>query len=252
MTLFQRSIMPVQKKSIVIFSGAGLSAESGIPTFRDSGGLWEQHRVEDVASPQGWRRNRSLVLDFYAQRFLKQQGCQPNPAHHAIAELSRIHSVTNITQNIDTLLERAGCEEVWHLHGRIDRQKCEEHYSTAFPDESGADCDFRSQIEQPIRLGDTCPKCGAQLRPDIVWFGEPVDMRDALLQTLVRTADIFIGVGTSAQVYPAAGLIPLFRRTQEKYFIDPYPNREVLEGFQVMQGSASVQMPLLTKKLLEF
>jgi NAD-dependent deacetylase len=235
---------------IVVFSGAGLSAESGIPTFRDSGGLWEQHRVEDVASPEGWVRDRSLVLQFYAMRFLKQKQCLPNPAHRAIAELSKHHSVTNITQNIDTLLERSGCSTVWHLHGRIDIQKCEFHQSLAFPFDEGFECDYRSAIEQPIRLGDTCPKCGGQLRPDIVWFGEPVDMREEYLTELVRSADMFIGIGTSAQVYPAAGILPMFRRTSEKYFIDPNPNEDLLEGYTVLKGSASEQLPKLVRMLI--
>lgn len=237
--------------NIVIFSGAGLSTESGIPTFRDSGGLWEQHRIEDVASPEGWQKNRKLVLDFYAMRFLKQAECQPNPAHHAIAKLSQHYTITNITQNIDTLLERAGCENVWHLHGRIDIQKCEFHHSLAFQFDSNFDCDYKSQIVKPIKLGEECPQCGGQLRPDIVWFGEPVDMRDEFLRQLIKSADIFIGVGTSAQVYPAAGLLPMFRRTKEKYFIDPHPNYELLDGYTVLQGSASEQLPKLVGKLLE-
>ncbi|MCK9409089.1 MAG: Sir2 family NAD-dependent protein deacetylase [Bacteriovoracaceae bacterium] len=236
--------------NIVIFSGAGLSAESGIPTFRDSGGLWEQHRIEDVASPEGWAQNKSMLLDFYAIRFHKQQACLPNPAHHAIADLSQHHTVTNITQNIDTLLERAGCKSVWHLHGRIDLQKCEYHHSLSFPYDTKYECDYRSLIERPILLGDECPKCGGQLRPDIVWFGEPVEMREDFLAELVELTDIFIGVGTSAQVYPAAGILSLFRRTEEKYFIDPHPNYEVLNGYQVIQGSASEQLPALVKRLL--
>jgi len=239
------------KLHIVIFSGAGLSTESGIPTFRDSGGLWEQHRIEDVASPEGWMRNKKLVLDFYAMRFAKQAECLPNPAHLAIAELSARHAVVNITQNIDTLLERAGCENVWHLHGRIDMQKCEYHHSLSFPYDTQFECDYRSSITKPIRLGDECPKCGGQLRPDIVWFGEPVDMREDQLSEIVNTADIFIGVGTSAQVYPAAGMLPLFRRTQEKYFIDPHPNYEVLDGYHVLKGSASEQLPALVRRLLD-
>jgi NAD-dependent deacetylase len=237
-------------KTIIIFSGAGLSTESGIPTFRDSGGLWENHRIEDVASPEGWRRNPKLVLDFYALRFHKQNECLPNPAHRAIAQLAKNHTVVNITQNIDTLLERAGCETVWHLHGRIDLQKCENHFSLAFPGDDHFDCDFKSQISTPIKRGDRCSKCGGHLRPDIVWFGEPVDMREEYLMELVRSAEIFIGVGTSAQVYPAAGLLPMFRRTREKYFIDPNPNYDVLDGYQVIQGSASEQFPKLVAKLL--
>lgn len=237
--------------NIVIFSGAGLSTESGIPTFRDSGGLWEQHRIEDVASPDGWRRNKKLVLDFYAMRFFKQSQCLPNPAHHAIAQLSKQHTVTNITQNIDTLMERAGCEHVWHLHGRIDIQKCEFHHSLNFPSEYDSECDFKSLIETPIQLGDQCPKCGGQLRPDIVWFGEPVDMREEFLMDQIPSADIFIGVGTSAQVYPAAGLLPMFRRTREKYFIDPNPNYDLLDGYTVLKGSASKELPKLAEKLLD-
>ncbi len=236
--------------NIVIFSGAGLSTESGIPTFRDSGGLWEEHRIEDVASPEGWARDKKLVLDFYRMRFTKQLECTPNPAHEAIARLSTHHHVTNITQNIDTLLERAGSENVWHLHGRIDMQKCEFHHSLAFAFDPDFECDYKSIITRPIALGDLCPKCGGQLRPDIVWFGEPVDMRENLLMDLVRNADIFIGIGTSAQVYPAAGLLPMFRRTKEKYFIDPNPNYELLDGFTVLKGTASEQMPKLTEKLL--
>lgn len=235
--------------NIVLFSGAGLSAESGIPTFRDSGGLWEQHRIEDVASPEGWRRDPDLVLNFYAMRFHAQNRCQPNAAHHAIAELSRQHTLLNITQNIDTLLERAGCENVWHLHGRIDQQKCEFHHSLAFDESSECECDFRSRIAEPVRKGDHCPKCGGQLRPDIVWFGEPVEMREEVLRDAVRRAEVFIGVGTSALVYPAAGLLPMFRRTPEKYFIDPHPNDEMLEGFTVLQGSASEHLPQLVKTL---
>ncbi|MHB1050874.1 MAG: SIR2 family NAD-dependent protein deacylase [Bacteroidota bacterium] len=236
--------------NIVVFSGAGLSTESGIPTFRDSGGLWEQHRIEDVASPEGWARNKQLVLDFYGMRYVKQRECQPNPAHHAIAGLSARYRVVNITQNIDTLLERAGNENVWHLHGRIDMQKCEFHFSLAFDDDTEYSCDYRSSIEKPIRFGDCCPRCGGQLRPDIVWFGEPVDMRQEYLNELVESTDIFIGVGTSAQVYPAAGLLPLFRRTKEKYFIDPHPNYELLDGFTVLKGSASEQMPRLVSTLI--
>lgn len=238
------------KPLIVVFSGAGVSAESGIPTFRDSGGLWEQHRIEDVASPEGWARNKKMVLDFYAMRYLKQRECVPNPAHLALAQLSQKYTVVNITQNIDTLLERAGNETVWHLHGRIDMQKCEYHHSLASDNDPEYSCDFRSAIEQPIRIGDLCPRCGSQLRPDIVWFGEPVDMRETYVMELIAAAQIFIGVGTSAQVYPAAGLLPLFRRVREKYFIDPHPHHGMLDGFTILLGSASEHVPRLVSSLL--
>ncbi len=237
------------KKTIIIFSGAGLSAESGISTFRDSAGLWEQHRIEDVASPEGWQRNKKLVLDFYAGRFAKAMACTPNPAHAAIASLQDDFDVVNITQNIDTLLERAGAKNVWHLHGRIDFQKCEHHFSI-FAD-ADFNCDYRTQISSPTKQGDLCPKCGGQLRPDVVWFGEAVDMRHDYLQMLMSKAVIFIGVGTSAQVYPAAGLLPLFRVTPEKYFVDPRPAYDVLDGFEVLEGTASHHVPLLVKRLTE-
>lgn len=235
--------------TIVVFSGAGLSAESGVPTFRDSNGLWEQHRVEDVASPEGWVRNRRLVLNFYAQRFLKERECLPNAAHTAIGSLSARFRVVNITQNIDTLLERGGSTEVWHLHGRVDYQKCERHYSIGF---GGGDpvCEYRTPITEPIKEGDLCPECGGHLRPDVVWFGEAVDMRENRLEDLVRTASVFIGIGTSALVYPAAGLLPLFRHTPERYFIDPAPNYDMLSGFIVLEGRAAEQMPKLAARLL--
>ncbi len=237
-------------KTIVVFSGAGLSAESGIPTFRDSGGLWEEHRVEDVASPEGWERDRALVLNFYEQRFLRGLQCRPNPAHEAIAQLASRYNVVNITQNIDTLLERAGSERVWHLHGRIDYRKCEFHHSIPAYDDSTFSCDYREQIASPIKLGDNCPKCGSQLRPDVVWFGEAVDMRQEYLDELVKRADIFIGVGTSAQVYPAASLIPLFRGAGLKFFIDPHPAYDVLDGFEILKGAASERVPPLAARLL--
>jgi NAD-dependent deacetylase len=235
--------------TIVVFSGAGLSAESGVPTFRDSNGLWEQHRVEDVASPEGWKRNRAMVLNFYAQRFLKERQCEPNAAHTAIGSLSGKFRVVNITQNIDTLLERGGSDEVWHLHGRVDFQKCERHYSIGFWND-GSMCGYRTRITQPIRQGDLCPDCGAHLRPDVVWFGEAVDMHEEQLEDLVRSASIFIGIGTSALVYPAAGLLPIFSRTPEKYFIDPEPNYEMLAGYTVLKGRAAEQMPMLAEKLM--
>jgi len=202
-------------RKIVIFSGAGLSAESGIPTFRDLRGLWENYRIEEVASPLGWSQNQKLVLDFYAQRFVQMQACQPNAAHHAIAQLADRFEVICITQNIDTLLEQAGVKEVWHLHGRIDYQKCEWHWEIP-PLDAEWHCNYKAEITQPTQLGDLCPKCGKQLRPDVVWFGEAVDMRVSQLYAIAPEVDIFIGVGTSAQVYPAAGLLTFFEYVPPK------------------------------------
>jgi NAD-dependent deacetylase len=234
---------------IVIFSGAGLSAESGVPTFRDSNGLWEQHRVEDVASPDGWKRNAELVLKFYGERLEKMKTCLPNAAHQAIASLESQHEVINITQNIDTLLEQAGATTVWHLHGRIDTAKCEYHHEI-FGFNPHYLCDYKSPITKPITLADTCPKCNARVRPDVVWFGESVDMREDYLEELVETADVFIGVGTSAQVYPAAGLLTLFHDTPRKIFIDPNPAYAALHGFEVLAAKAADAFPDLVKRLV--
>jgi NAD-dependent deacetylase len=236
-------------KKVVIFSGAGLSAESGIATFRDMGGLWENHRIEDVASPLGWMKNQALVLDFYAQRFIQMQKCQPNAAHNAIAKLATIFDVVCMTQNIDTLLEQAGVKNVWHLHGQIDYQKCEWHFSIP-PMDAKWQCDYRDLITKPIKLGERCPKCRKLLRPDVVWFGEAVDMRVDTLYEIVSKVDIFIGVGTSAQVYPAANLLRFFGEVKEKYFIDPNPNCTMFEGFTVIRGTASEQMPELVEQLI--
>jgi NAD-dependent deacetylase len=167
----------------------------------------------------------------------------------AIARLQNIFDVVNITQNIDTLLERAGAKNVWHLHGRIDFQKCELHYSIPAYDDTSYSCNYRTHIDSPTKLGDSCPQCGSQLRPDVVWFGEAVDMRQEYLEELMKTADLFIGIGTSAQVYPAAGLLPLFKRTKQKYFIDPHPAYDMLDGFEVMKGAASEEMPKLATAL---
>lgn len=235
-------------KKIVVFSGAGLSAESGIPTFRDSGGLWENYSLEDVATPLGWMRDPKLVLDFYAQRLVQMQQCQPNAAHKAIAKLANCFEVICITQNIDTLLEQAGVRDVWHVHGRIDYHKCEWHFSIP-PMDADWQCDYRAQISKPTQLGDLCPKCGKQLRPDVVWFGEAVDMRVDELYEIVDHVDVFIGVGTSAQVYPAANLLRFFGNVAEKYFIDPNPAYSELHGFNVIADTAAAKMPELVEVL---
>jgi NAD-dependent deacetylase len=235
---------------IVVFSGAGLSAESGIPTFRDALGLWEAHRIEDVATPGGWSRDRGLVLRFYAQRFARLQTCKPNPGHLALAALERTHDVHHITQNVDTLLESAGASQVWHLHGRLDQAKCEWHQAIPIRPRSRYRCHYLTTLQQPIALGDCCPWCGGQLRPNVVWFEEAVDMREAELQHLIATADVFIGVGTSAQVYPAAGLLQLFADTPRRWFVDPQPEFSLLRAYDVLRGTASQQLPRLVDELL--
>lgn len=236
-------------KKIVIFSGAGLSVESGIPAFRGTNGLWDNYPVEEVATPLGWIQNREKVLNFYEQVFYKMQQCEPNAGHFAIAKLSQQFKVYCFTQNIDTLLEKAGVQEVWHLHGRIDFNKCEWHYDIP-PLYADWQCNYKAQISQPTQLGDLCPKCGKQLRPDVVWFGEAVDMHVEQLYEIVNQVDIFIGVGTSATVYPAANLLRFFANVPEKYFIDPDPNFDALFGYEVLVGTATEKLPKLVNQLI--
>jgi len=182
------------QEHIVVLTGAGISAESGLSTFRDSGGLWEQHSVYDVATPEAFERNRDLVLRFYNERRRQLLSVQPNPAHRLLAELESRYRVTVVTQNVDDLHERGGSSNVLHLHGELTKAR-----SSAYP-ELTYDIGYRD-----IQPGDTCDR-GTQLRPHIVWFGEEVPMLDAAAD-VVRTADHLLIVGTSLQVYPAAGLV---------------------------------------------
>ncbi len=254
--------MPHQR-TIVCLSGAGLSQESGIPTFRDKNGLWENHRFEDVASHEGWQRDKALVLRFYNERLKAVAAARPNKAHLALARLQQKFNVINITQNIDPLLELAGCQHVWHLHGEIMKKKCEWHNEIAVS-QTGFDCDYKVASTTPFALGELCPRCQGQLRPDVVWFGEAVQMEsmqievdgkaetlslDDLCQEVKRYNGVFICVGTSAQVYPAASLIPYFARTPHKYIVDKDPIQ--VDGFTVLQGSAGEQLERLADRLLE-
>lgn len=243
----------MSKKMIVVFSGAGLSAESGIPTFRDSNGLWEQHRVEDVASQDGWQRDKQLVLNFYEQRLKGVKACKPNEAHKSIARLQEKYEVINITQNIDDLLERAGCINVTHLHGTVNRRKCEWHKDISNLDgDNHFICDYKVPQETPVKLGEKCPKCEGQLRPDVVWFGEAVDLNYMWIRTLcgeVKYNDgVFICIGTSAQVHPAAALIPLFSQVKNKYIIDKKTFK--VADYTLLEGNASEKMKELADKLL--
>ncbi len=233
-------------KTVVVFSGAGLSKESGIPTFRDSlDGLWEQFKIEDVATPQGWKKDKQTVLDFYAARWRNVKDCEPNPAHYAIAKLQEKFKVVNITQNIDDLLERAGCQNVWHLHGQINQRKCEKHNNI----DPSYKCKFLADHLKPVELNDLCPDCNSQLRPNVVWFEEPVDIDYDYLQELVDSTDIFIGCGTSAQVYPAANFLYYFSGAKVKIFIDPVvPAR--LKSFLCVEGAAAQWMPKIVEELL--
>lgn len=197
-------------KKIVFLTGAGISAESGIKTFRDHDGLWEGYRVEEVASIEGWRKNRQPVLDFYNTRRKQLDEVSPNAAHLLIAELEKNYDVHIITQNVDDLHERAGSSQVVHLHGEL-RKMC-----------SSMDKNKTLPYEKDIQLGDKHPD-GSQLRPFIVWFGEDVPMMDEAIRTL-KGADYVVVVGTSLNVYPAAGLVRYAPSGSQLFYIDPKPN----------------------------
>ncbi len=196
----------MEKKHIVVLTGAGISAESGLKTFRDSDGLWNGYDVYEVASPDGWIKNPQLVLDFYNDRRRDVAAAQPNAAHIGLADLEKDYNVTIITQNIDDLHERGGSSKVVHLHGQIFQMR------------SVADDSVIYEIKGDIKLGDTAED-GAQLRPNIVWFGEPVPMIEEAIG-LMNDCDYFVVVGTSLQVYPAASLLQYAPPYLPKFIID--------------------------------
>ena len=244
-------------KTIVVFSGAGLSAESGVPTFRDSNGLWENHKVEDVASPEGWARDMDTVLRFYEARFKGVKSCQPNAAHKAFANLESKYKVLHITQNIDDLLERAGCSHVTHLHGSLVQRKCSKHKSCSVLDgDTNYTCTYKALQHEPVLKGELCPLCNSQLRPNVVWFGEAVSMpkndcKD-LVDEVVNTDGVFITVGTSAQVYPAAFLMQYFKPARRKYYIDKSADmRRHVYGYIDLEGEAGKLVPRLVDELLK-
>ena len=204
------------KKKIVVLTGAGVSAESGVSTFRDSDGLWENHRVEDVATLEGWYRDRKMVLDFYNERRAQLPQVKPNAAHIAIASLEKDYDVQVITQNVDNLHERAGSTCIIHLHGELTKARPEHCYNEmdGFSEDSVLDIGYES-----IHIGDLAPN-GSQLRPHIVWFGEAVPNIGKAIDA-VEQADILLIVGTSLQVYPAAGLYAYAKASAPIYIIDP-------------------------------
>lgn len=225
------------KKKIAVLTGAGISAESGIKTFRDAGGLWENHRIEDVASPEGWERNRELVLDFYNRRRRQLLQCRPNRAHLALAELESKYHVTIITQNVDDLHERAGSANILHLHGELLKVRSTVHEELVYP------------WEKDLLPGDVCER-GAQLRPHIVWFGEAVPMMERAIP-IVRQADIFIVVGTSLLVYPAAGLMDYTNYKTPKYLIDPNDmTLPRMPNLKFIRDKATTGVDALVKQLL--
>lgn len=226
-------------KHIVVLSGAGMSAESGIATFRDSGGMWEQYSVEEVATPEGFRRNPQLVLDFYNARRKAAFDAEPNKGHIGLAGMEKDYKVTIITQNVDDLHERAGSTNVLHLHGELSKVR-----STADPSLiytlSPDNCE--------IRIGDKCEK-GSQLRPHIVWFGEAVPMIQEAVK-IVGDADVLAVIGTSLNVYPAAGLLNYIQPGTPIYLIDPNEVKTYLPGIFFIRKGASKGVEEL-KKLLD-
>ena len=227
------------KPKLVVFTGAGISAESGIKTFRDSGGLWEEFDINEVATPQAWEKNKALVLDFYNKRRKQVLEAKPNLAHYALVELEQKFDVQIITQNIDDLHERAGSKKVLHLHGEITKSR------------SSIDPTLVYKISgNEIKLGDTCEK-GSQLRPHIVWFGEMVPLMDTA-NMIAERADIFMVVGTSMAVYPAAGIIDYSPQNIPKYLIDPSDIKvNGIANLQIIKEKASIGLPKLASELLK-
>ncbi len=225
-------------KKVVVFTGAGVSAESGVKTFRDSDGLWRHYRFEDVASPQAWHNDPELVLEFYNIRRKQLLEVSPNPAHLALVKLEEKFEVQIITQNVDDLHKRAGSKNVFHLHGEIRKSR------------STADPNLIYNIEGwELKFGDTCEK-GSQLRPHVVWFGEQVDTFSAATE-IATAADIFIVIGTSLVVYPAAGLVDYVPDLSPKYLIDPKANMPwAIQNLTIIQEKAGKAVPELVEKLL--
>ncbi len=226
-------------KKLVVLSGAGISAESGIPTFRDSNGLWEGFRVEDVASPEGWYKDPVVVLDFYNQRRKKALEVMPNRGHEILAELENYFDVTVVTQNVDNLHERAGSTKVIHLHGSLFESRSTKDERLVYPIEGWE-----------LNIGDLCEK-GSQLRPNIVWFGEMVPLMEVAAD-YAKKADIFLVVGTSMAVYPAAGLINYVPYESMKYVVDPkLPDIANIPYIKMIADKASTGMETVKRELLE-
>lgn len=224
-------------KKIVVLSGAGISAESGISTFRDANGLWENHPIEEVATPEGWQRNPQLVLEFYNQRRAQLLTVRPNAGHYALASLQDYFEVQIITQNVDNLHEQAGSKRVLHLHGELLKVR-----STLYPN-------LIYDWPGPLHLGDVCER-GAQLRPHIVWFGEAVPAIEEAV-VLCEQADIFIVVGTSLQVYPAAGLLHYVPVGTPRYVIDPnIPDVTNRKNTVFIAEKATIGLTSLVSKLI--
>lgn len=226
------------KKRIIVFTGAGISAESGLQTFRDADGLWEGHNVEDVASIDGWYRNPRLVQEFYNMRRQIALQAKPNAAHNALVELEKYFDVQIVTQNVDLLHEYAGSSHVLHLHGRLDQACSSIDKRLVYPIQG-----------HEIKMGELCEK-GSQLRPNIVWFGEAVPVMDSAVK-IVKNADIMIVIGTSLAVYPAAGLVDIIAPMCDLYVIDKNINTSLIpRKASTIEGNATDAIPHLVQQLI--
>jgi len=227
------------KKKLVVLTGAGISAESGIKTFRDADGLWEGHNVMDVASPDGWQRNKELILDFYNQRRRQLHEVKPNLGHYTLADLESEFDVHIITQNVDNLHEQAGSSKVLHLHGELLKVR------------STVDETYILEWKSDLNIGDF-DKNGNQLRPHIVWFGEAVPALDEAI-AITQTADYLVIIGTSMQVYPAAGLLYYTNKNVPIFYIDPKPATiyDLQNPLEIIPMNATEGVPLLKEKLLK-
>lgn len=227
-------------KKIVVLTGAGMSAESGISTFRDAGGLWEKYKIDDVATPDAWRKNKALVLDFYNQRRKQLFNVQPNLGHIILAELESDFDVQIITQNVDNLHERAGSSQIHHLHGELMKARSTGPTKEVFE---------LSLNNYETHLGDNCPK-GYQLRPHIVWFGESVPEIEAAIN-ITKQADIFIVIGTSLNVYPAASLLNYVKAGTPIYLIDPNKIEHLPDNVTIIQKGGSEGLKLMQETYLK-
>ncbi len=226
-------------KKIVVLTGAGISAESGIKTFRDADGLWEGHDVMEVASPMGWQRNQHLVLDFYNKRRAQLFNVQPNLGHLALVELEKHFEVNIVTQNVDDLHERAGNSNITHLHGELLKVRSTKNKNLIYP------------WKKDLNIGDVCAE-NFQLRPHIVWFGEEVPMLDTAVE-IVSEADVLLIVGTSMQVYPAANLVNYIQQNTPIYFIDPKPliTKNSFNNLTIINEVASTGVPKVVTELID-
>jgi len=234
----KRLNMVGKMRKVVILSGAGMSAESGIMTFRDMGGIWEQYNIEEVASPIAWQNSPQLVLDFYNQRRKQLMEVEPNTGHLALVDLEQRYELQIITQNVDNLHERAGSSKVMHLHGELMKVRSEVNEKLVY------------ELDHwELKLGDKAED-GNQLRPHIVWFGESVPMLEKAIP-FVQEADIIIIVGTSMQVYPAASLISYSKTSAELFYIDPNAEDYHYPNLKTITQKAGEGLPLLVKQLLK-